>query len=577
MQLFCRYGELVAGNQVTTTRDPKPTSDRIVKLAERVLDGDIVLPEFQRKFVWKRSQIIQLLDSIYRNYPIGSLLVWESHEQLESKRSIADLVVAERSSAYPVNYLLDGQQRLSTVCGALHWSPKVPKSIWNLYFDLDDRKFHHADTLEKLPLRQIPLRLLSNPSTFFGHMAMVKNAEEDPIQATEMDRRARFLFDRFTDYQVPLVTLGNMTVKDVAPVFERINSTGTKLTIYDLMRAATWTKGFDLGAKLEGVQLQLEPKNYHTVDNKTLLRALGAAVGGDFSVSSINLLRDRPKDTLLAGVERLGSASMRAADFLSTEIGAPRAESLPYANQFAVLCEVFAQVPIPTTDQLAAIRRWFWRTTLTNYFGGWNSSQMSQDAKDVRAFASEGLADIPFSGTTPTASLWRARPFRSNSAASKMLAILLAHGGPQDLLNGAKLEPGKSLAWSNDKEYHHFFPQKYLDRLGIKEVNVLANIVMLSSASNIAILDKAPSVYLGAIISEIGREKLVERLASNLVPETALDAALSDDYATFLAARSALLHERLLDLTQLAEDQDQPSADELTDELGDDSDDGLTD
>src|SRR5690625_4949907 len=98
-----------------TTRDPKPTSERVVKLAERVLDGDIVLPEFQRPFVWKRAQVLQLLDSIYRNYPIGSLLVWESRQSLHSKRTIADLEVAERSSQYPWNYLLDGQQRLSTV------------------------------------------------------------------------------------------------------------------------------------------------------------------------------------------------------------------------------------------------------------------------------------------------------------------------------------------------------------------------------------------------------------------------------------------------------------------------------
>lgn len=87
-----------------TARDPKPTPERILQLASRVLEGDIILPEFQRPFVWKRRQILELMDSIYRNYPIGSLLVWESTQKLASKRNIADLEVAQRSEKYPVNY-----------------------------------------------------------------------------------------------------------------------------------------------------------------------------------------------------------------------------------------------------------------------------------------------------------------------------------------------------------------------------------------------------------------------------------------------------------------------------------------
>lgn len=59
-----------------TAKDPKPTAERVEQLAQRVLMGDIVLPEFQRPFVWKRRQIIELVDSIYRNYPIGSMLLW---------------------------------------------------------------------------------------------------------------------------------------------------------------------------------------------------------------------------------------------------------------------------------------------------------------------------------------------------------------------------------------------------------------------------------------------------------------------------------------------------------------------
>ncbi|PRY61951.1 DUF262 domain-containing protein [Glycomyces artemisiae] len=110
-------------------KDPKPSAERIVQLAQRVLTGDILLPRFQRNFVWSRKQIIDLLDSVARNYPIGSMLLWQSRQELANERAIADLPVAETKPDYPVNYLLDGQQRLSTICGALHWTPGDPMSV----------------------------------------------------------------------------------------------------------------------------------------------------------------------------------------------------------------------------------------------------------------------------------------------------------------------------------------------------------------------------------------------------------------------------------------------------------------
>ncbi len=132
-----------------------------------------------------------------------------------------------------------------------------------------------------------------------------------------------------------------------------------------------------------------------------------------------------------------------------------------------------------------------------------------------------------------------------------MLGLLLAHRQPVDLINGQKIDVDKSLAWSNDKEYHHFFPKAYLATQGVDgtAANVVGNIILLTSVSNIAIRDSAPSAYLQKIIETSGREAVVQRLASNLVPEDALDAALKDDYQGFLAVRGAHLHQHMGSLT----------------------------
>lgn len=565
----------MADEVVKKPRDPKPSPERIIQLANRVLTGDIILPEFQRPFVWNRRQILDLLDSIYRNYPIGSLLVWESRQKLASKRTIADLPVAERSESYPANYLLDGQQRLSTICGAIYWTPGDPKSVWNVYFDLKTEKFGHAEVIDELPVHQIPLRRLANASDFYKKLA--------PVEDKEQRDRADLLFNRFVDYQVALVTLGDMSIEDVAPVFERINSTGTRLTIYDLMRAATWSPEFDLGKTVDNIKAALAPKRYHTLDNKTFLRILGAAAGGDFSKQSIDALRELTKDQLSASAEEVRKAALRAADFLSTEISAPRAESLPYANQFVVLCEVFRLIPVPTAAQLAEIKRWFWRTTVSGYFGGWNTGQMAHDADAIREFAAGTEDSLSEGGVMPTSALWKVKPFRSNSAASKMLGLMLAHENPRDLINGQKIDVDKSLAWSNDKEYHHFFPQQFLARAGVKPnlANAVGNIVLLTSSSNIAILDKAPSVYLKKIIEDSGRDELVKRLESNLVPEAALDAALNDDYADFLRLRAEYLHDHVRVLTgrsdapeeeAVSEDEAETEAESVDDSTADTTD-----
>src|SRR5260221_1580035 len=95
-------GIAFSGTQMNTTtaavgakpiKDPQPSVDRIDDLAKRILNGDIYLPKFQREFIWERQQVLDLLDSVARNYPIGSILLWQSKQELRSESKIADLEI----------------------------------------------------------------------------------------------------------------------------------------------------------------------------------------------------------------------------------------------------------------------------------------------------------------------------------------------------------------------------------------------------------------------------------------------------------------------------------------------------
>ena len=140
-----------------------------------------------------------MLDSIARNYPIGSILLWQSRNELASERAIAGLAIAEAKPDYPVNYLLDGQQRISSVCGALHWRPSSdPLSMWNTVYDLRGQKFYHLNSLDDPPLSQVPLRYFSEPATFFKRTSALDDEE--------LRNRAEALFNRFQENTVPIIS-----------------------------------------------------------------------------------------------------------------------------------------------------------------------------------------------------------------------------------------------------------------------------------------------------------------------------------------------------------------------------------
>ncbi len=518
-------------------KDPQPSVDRIDDLAKRILNGDIYLPKFQREFVWERPQVLDLLDSVARNYPIGSVLLWQSKQELRSESRIADLEIKLPKPDYPVNYLLDGQQRLSSICGALYWKGNDARSPWNVAYDLRTQTFLHLDSTDDPPLHVVRLNKLPNPSDFFLQVAALDAAKE-PQLATN----ARNLFDRFKDYKVATVTLGDMPLADVAPIFERINSTGTRLTIVDLMRAATWSPDFDLVDSIDAIRTALATKGFEGIERKAILRNVSAAIGGGFTVESIDDLR-KSNTTELKEASKATEQGYRAAvDFLSTHIHVPTAAVVPYSNQIVVLAEILRRIPTPKADQWKAIERWYWRTGISGYFGGWNSGSMATDLAAIAAFCEGKSKEIDIPTIQPTSSQWAQRVFRLNNAHAKILAVILAYQAPRDFVTGQAIDVSQALSWQNGKEFHHFFPQAYLKNIGISpaKASSLANIVYLSSVSNKAISDRVPADYLHELL-EKSEADTREWLATNLVEDDALQAALANNYDAFLEARAATI------------------------------------
>jgi len=531
-----------ATDKKTAIRDPKPEVQRIEVLASRILDGDILLPKFQRAFVWDRAQILELMDSIMNNYPIGSVLLWLTTQRLRSEKNIAGLPIKDRALEYPVNYLLDGQQRLSSICGVLFWDSKDKNSQWNVAYDLRKQEFFHANTLDDLPLHQVRMNKLPDAAAFFKHVAGLDTLASEDKEVLKL--RAERLFKRFKDYSIATVTLSDMPIGSVAPIFERINSTGTRLTMVDLMRAATWSEDFDLVDAIDDDILgALRDKGFGGVDSKSVLRNFSAASGRSFTADGIDDLRNCKIDELKNAAQSTLAAYKKAVDFLSTEFKIPNSNVVPYVNQIVVLAEFFRLCPKPTKVQRDEVARYFWRTSLTGYFSGWNTGQMAADKKMLEEFAAGALNVLSTHEATPSADIWRVRQFRLNNAHAKLLALLLAEQGPRDLLTGQRVALEQALAWENDKEYHHIFPKSYLKQKDVSPqlANCVANFALITSNSNKSISDSRPSEYFVKVKKALG-DDFGTVMASNYISEASVAAALRDDFEAFVGSRSETLH-----------------------------------
>jgi uncharacterized protein with ParB-like and HNH nuclease domain len=138
----------------------QPAAIKIDRIVERIKEGDIKIPAFQRGFVWNQEQIVELLDSIYNNYPIGSILLWSSHERLKSSRNIGGLKLPDREPAYPVNYVLDGQQRLSSIFAVFSSQREYEAAkdgytpdpdLFEISFRFADEKFIPTSDVDQVP------------------------------------------------------------------------------------------------------------------------------------------------------------------------------------------------------------------------------------------------------------------------------------------------------------------------------------------------------------------------------------------------------------------------------------------
>ncbi|WP_419699626.1 GmrSD restriction endonuclease domain-containing protein [Mucilaginibacter sp. NFX135] len=523
--------------QISKSPELNPTSEKIDKLINRINSGDIRIPAFQRPYVWKQNQILELLDSVVKNYPIGSILLWSTSERLNHTRNIAGYSIPDNAVEYPVNYVLDGQQRLSSIYATFSdktvqdvatadYNPDL--NIFEIYYDFKLEKFVPVIDVDPTADHFMGLRNFLSGANLFQAFATLNTAYHTSAQN---------LFSKLINYELPVVTIKNRNKEEVGMIFERINSTGTKLTTLDLMVAWTWTDDFHLLESIKELLDDLEEKNFGEITQNILLQTISAIIQNDTTTPAIvNLTGDQVRDNW-----NLFTESMRKAiDFLSTHIKCSTQDFLPYQQQIVSICKFFSVSGREDADQLKALEKWFWKTSFSNrYSTGQTTAKMNADIDTIIEIRKSNLVAINNVRTTVTEAELIETKFSKANPLTRAFLLLLAQNGPKDLAKGTSVDITTALSEYNRKQYHHIFPNAFLKKQGFPQSKIfsLVNFTFLPADSNKKISSKKPSEYFITVIPQL---TFTEILNSNLIP-VKRELYEKDNYNDFLNKRAEIV------------------------------------
>ena len=315
------------------------------KLVDRIVAGKIRVPRFQRAFVWKQADLHALLDSVLRGFPIGSILVWDTEQRIETTRRIGPVPISSPPDGV-VGYLLDGQQRVSTLVGTLQLPGNANSTVdqvdWRVYCDLDTREFVRAPEDAVRP-QYFPVKSLLNTAEFFAACRQIQELARDDNRASRWLNEADRLATAFRDYQLPLIHIREADLDSAVTVFARLNRKGRKMTADEMVSALTYREGeFHLAEKLNQFQEQLYGIGFGNLDRVLLLRSVLAALDRDIYAKDWADLMVKPEvrlklpesfDVAVRGIRR-------ALEFLNG-LGVTSDRLLPYGLQLVLLGEFF--------------------------------------------------------------------------------------------------------------------------------------------------------------------------------------------------------------------------------------------
>lgn len=570
---------------------------KVEDLLRDVEIGKIGLPDLQRPFVWPDSKVRNLLDSMMKGYPIGYIMLWSSPEDYENTGQIGR---NEKIYRQPDDLVIDGQQRLTALLAAMHgveirdknysvrrmriaFNPLTKEfAVWTQAYERNPEWISAISSVFEADREH---------STSKFRKAYIRQANEgrerngkDPLTDEEEDIVEQNINNLLNlgIYTLPTLKINSKAdEEDVAEIFVRVNSGGTKLTEKNFIE--TLLAVFDnevhdrIGAFCAESRIPAERTSYNhiiAVDPSHLIRiAVGVAFRRARLKYAYMLLRGKD---LRSGVTSTKTREDNLAKFkdglaLATDLNNwhaflnlfPRAGYLKGSIVASTNAVVFSYVlyligkcsyKVPPMKLNQVITKWIFMATVTLFYTGSTESEVEKqfadlrDVKNADEFVSylesvieTRFTDDYFAYTLPSS-------LEGSSANSPAwfgyVASLIVLGTPM-LFSTAPLSQHFVVGSNGGKssiDKHHIFPKNYLTQIGYdndRDRNQIANFTYLDYNTNIDIGDKAPAEYVGEY-----RQKLGEAGYALTCKQNALPLGFEEmEYQDFLRQRRLIMAE----------------------------------
>lgn len=527
---------------------PKPGTLLYSNMLNDIETGKIKIPQFQRKFVWDPEQTASLIDSILKGYPIGTFIIWETDERLRSVRNLGGADLPETPLGARVQYVLDGQQRMTSIYVALKGASLVAEDglrvdYRNMFIDLKaamDEQIVVIEIDEKEESRYISVFDLLNAKTRWL---------SEHYTTEELD-----LIDTYKDaiktYQFPKIDVIDAPIDVATEIFTRINVTGKPLSLFEIMVAKTYDaeKDFDLSEKYSQLMDELSEVDYGTISESTVLQTIAVILVSDCTRKRILRLE---KNAFIEVWDKAENAIKAAVDYFRTSYRIPVLQLLPYDSLIVPFAYYFYHhKDKPLDDQRQFLEDYFWHCVLSSRFSNAAESKLTLDIRSIDEILAGKKPVYDYPIDISYGSLVGRGQFSAGSAFIKGLLCILAYHEPKSFADNAIVKIANDwLRQANSKNYHHFFPRAYMRKNHPEvedwRVNHIANITIVDDFLNKrSIRDRAPSKYM-AEFQKRNPDYIADAMETHLISLAEGNGVFTDDYEAFFRYRMMRFHEEL--------------------------------
>lgn len=564
-----------------------PTNKGLTTYLDELLSKNYQIPTFQRDIVWEKENVKKLWDSIYKFYPLGSILIWKTDLKLQNHREIGGHQITDPNfSRNEYQYILDGQQRTTSLLTSLYGGSIEGKPNFNpsLYIDLtipfdsdtDDESYKNRflfwDEVEDRngEIRQnigkkkrfddgLIVKLLDIKKDFGG--VERKLVEHENPEYKDYDHQVRKELRRIREildnYRVSFIEVKGIQVSEVCQIFERINQAGKPLNIFDIVVAKTFKpssstdSGFYLRDLIDDFR-NINQSQFLQISDLDYLQILAILINRNIPNTGVGNITDRylneiKTEHILTIWEEAKKAILKTFDFFENHLHIKTTHLIPFRYFYFTVTAYFYKNSAPNYDFL---KKYFWFYSFHNNDLLTNTTQLFQHIELLDK--EKNKKEYQFSRFVIDREKLRSSSYSSKGRRSRAILSFFASQQPKDWEHCDRDVLVHNFFFSTDRpNLHHIFPTnsdyvlKHRHQNKI-DSNSLMNIAYLTQITNLDITNRNPLEY----IKDYDKPEFEAIMSTHLLPAEILEWARNEDMPEnaldlFIESRVNLIIENL--------------------------------